>query len=103
MERMDKNKKLYWFAGILLTVLGLAFTEGSLLATTKLFGVIKATLIRVAFTIPLSWLAIYLSAKTNTSARVRNWILKKQAELSGRARAAVAGGEFFMILTTTIF
>ena len=97
------NKKLYWIAGILLTILGLIVTEGSLIATTRIFGVMKATLIRVAFTIPLSWLAIYLCAGTNTSAKVRAWFAKKQASLSGRARLAVAGGEFLVILNTAVF
>ena len=97
------QKRLYWLAGILLAILGVIFTEGSLIATTKLFGIIKATLIRVSFTIPLSWLAIFLCAKTNASARVRNWLLEKQARLSDKARLALKGGEFFVILNATIF
>ena len=100
---MSWNKKIYWIAGILLTILGLIVTEGSLIATTKMFGVMKATLIRVAFTIPLSWLAIFLCAGTNTSAKVRAWFAKKQASLSKRARLAVAGGEFLVIVNTSIF
>ena len=100
---MSWNKKLYWIAGILLTILGLIITEGSLIATTRIFGVMKATLIRVAFTIPLSWLAIFLCVGTNTSAKVRAWFAKKQASLSGRARLAVAGGEFLVIVNTAIF
>ena len=97
------QKRLYWFAGILLAILGVIVAEGSLIATTKLFGILKATLLRVSFTIPLSWLAIFLCAKANVSARVRGWILEKQARLSKRARLAVKGGEFFVILNTTIF
>ena len=98
-----KNKKLYWIIGIIFTILGLAIPEGSLIATTRVFGVMKATLIRVAFTIPLSWLAIYLSAGTNTSAKVRAWFASKQASLSERARLAVKGGEFLVIVNTAIF
>ena len=97
-----KNKKIYWAAGILLAILGLIFTEGSLIATTKMFGIVKATLIRVAFTIPLSWLAIFLCASTNTSASVRDWFIKKQASLSKRAQLAIAGGKFFVILNTAL-
>ena len=86
-----------------MTILGLIITEGSLIATTKIFGVMKATLIRVAFTIPLSWLAIYLCAGTNTSAKVRAWFARKQESLSERARLAVAGGEFLVVVNTAIF
>ena len=98
-----KNKKLYWIIGVLLTIAGLIITEGSLIATTRIFGIMKATLIRVAFTIPLSWLAIFLCAGTNTSAKARAWFAQKQSSLSERARLAVAGGEFLVILNTTIF
>ena len=98
-----KNKKLLWILGIALTILGLIVTEGSLIATTRIFGVMKATLIRVAFTIPLSWLAIFLCAPTNTSAKVRAWFTNKQASLSKRAKLAVAGGEFLVIVNTAIF
>ena len=98
-----KNKKILWVLGIVLTILGLIVTEGSLVATTRIFGVMKATLIRVAFTIPLSWLAIFLCAGTNTSAKVRAWFANKQASLSGRAKLAVAGGEFLVVVNTAIF
>jgi len=100
---MLRNKKLYWAAGILLTILGLIFTEGSLIATTRMFGVMKATLIRVAFTIPLSWLAIFLCEGTNTSASVRAWFAKKRASLSRKAQLAVAGGKFLVIVNTAVF
>ena len=100
---MLRNKKLYWIAGILLTILGLIFTEGSIIVTTKIFGVMKATLIRVAFTIPLSWLAIFLCEGANTSANVRAWFKKKQDSLSGKARLAMAGGKFFVIVSTAVF
>jgi len=97
------SKRLYWAAGILLAILGFIFAEGSLIATTKIFGIVKATFIRVAFTIPLSWLAIFFCSGTNTSANVRNWILKKQASLSKKARLAVTGGKFLVILNTAVF
>jgi len=99
---VNLKKKIYWIAALLLTILGLIFTEGSLIVTTRIFGVMKATLIRVAFTIPLSWLAIYLCLSTKTSANVRNWFAKKQASLSERARLAVKGGEFLAVVTTTL-
>ena len=97
------SKKNYWLGGIFLATLGFIFIEGSLIATTKIFGVIKATLIRVVFTIPLSWLAIYLCASTKISEKARNWFLKKQESLSRRARLAVKGGEFLAIVNTAVF
>ncbi len=97
------NKKTYLASGFLLAVLGLVLMEGSFLATVKLFGIMKATLIRVVFTIPLSWLAIYLFGNTNTSARIRDWFQKKQESLSRRAQLAVEGGKFFIIVNTAIF
>ena len=83
----------YLLAGILLTIVGLIFTEGSLIVTTRIFGVMKATLIRVAFTIPLSWLAIFLCEGTKTSAKVRAWFARKKASLSRKAQLAVTGLE----------
>ena len=97
------NKKLYWIAGILFAALGLIFMDGSLIATTKIFGVMKATIIRVIFTVPLSWLAIFLCAGTNTSAKVRTWFIKRQASLSERARLAITGGKFLVIVNTAVF
>ncbi|MFA5144296.1 MAG: hypothetical protein WC522_09100 [Candidatus Omnitrophota bacterium] len=99
---MVKNKKLYWIWGALAAAVGFVLVEGSLVATTKLFGIIKATLIRVVFTIPLSWLVIFLCSGTNTSDKVRSWFLKKQAALSHRAQVAISGGKFFVIINTAI-
>jgi hypothetical protein len=103
MRQGRKNKKLYWLGGVLLAVAGIILVEGSLIAATKMFGIIKATLIRVTFTIPLSWLVIYLCLGTNTSAKVRHWFSEKQAALSKRAQLALSGGKFFVILNTAIF
>lgn len=97
------RKKLYFIAGIAAAILGLVFVEGSFLVTVKLFGVVKAVFIRVLFTIPLSWLAIFLFANTKTSAKVRNWFIKKQESLSRQAQLAVEGGKFFVIINTAIF
>lgn len=77
--------------------------EGSFLVTTKIFGIVKAALIRVTFTIPLSWLAIFLCARTNVSVRTRGWFEKKQAQLSKRAQMALKGGKFFVVVNTAIF
>jgi hypothetical protein len=98
-----KNKKIYVIAGVILTIIGFIFTEGSIIATVKMFGIMKAILIRVAFTIPLSWLAIFLCAGTNTSANIRGWFEKKQASLSRRAQVAVEGGKFFVTINTAVF
>lgn len=97
------DKTLRWFIGITLAVLGIIFFEGSFLATTRIFGIVKATLIRVVFTIPLSWLVIFLFANTKANARVSGWFEKKQAHLSRRARIAVEGGKFLVIVNTAIF
>ncbi len=106
MNKPNGKKKLkafVWTVGTLLTILGIVIFEGSLIAATKIFGIMKATLIRVVFTIPLSWLAIFLCAGTNASANVRGWFEKKQASLSRKAQLAVAGGKFFIIINTAIF
>ncbi len=100
---MLRNKKIYWIFGILSAILGLIVTEGSMIVTTKMFGVMKATLIRVAFTIPLSWLAIFLCAGTNTSAKVRAWFAGKKASLSRKAQLAMTGGKFLVIVNTAVF
>ena len=97
------KKTLIWLGGMTLAILGIIFLEGSFLATTKIFGIMKSALIRVAFTIPLSWLAIFLCASTNTSAKTREWFAKKQAGLSRRAQIALEGGKFFIVVNTAIF
>ncbi|MDD5422290.1 MAG: hypothetical protein WC592_04975 [Candidatus Omnitrophota bacterium] len=96
-------KDVYWIAGIALTAVGFIFTEGTLIATTKMFGVVRATLLRVVFTIPLSWLVIYLSTNADVSLRFRDWVEKKREGLSSRAQAIVKGGEFIAVLNTTVF
>ncbi len=97
------NKALRWFGGVSLAILGIILLEGSFLATTRMFGIMKSALIRVSFTIPLSWLAIFLCAGTNTSARAREWFAGKQARLSKRAQIALEGGKFFVVVNTAIF
>lgn len=94
---------MYWLAGILITVIGLTFVEGSLILTTKLFGVTKATLIRVSCTIPLSWLVIYLSTKTRRSFRFSNWLAAKEAGLSKTAKTALKGGKIIAVVNTAAF
>ena len=103
MQQGSISKKLYWLGGTLLAVLGIILLEATVIATIKIFGVVKATFIRVAFTIPLSWIAIYLCLGTNTTANIRSWVSRKQAALSKRAQLALSGGKFFVILNTAIF
>jgi len=102
-EGAPVNKALRWVGGVSLAILGVILLEGSFLAATKVFGIVKSALIRVAFTIPLSWLAIYLCAGTNTSAKVRDWFARKQAQLSRRAQIALEGGKFLIVVNTAIF
>lgn len=97
------QKNMYWIIGGSLAILFLIFTEGSLIVATKLFGVMKATLLRVLVTIPFSWAVIYLSTKTNRSYQLSNWLAKREARLSKYARMTVEGGKFLVVLNVAIF
>ena len=97
------RKNLYWIVGVILAILSIAFVEGTLIATTKIFGVTKATLIRVSFTIPLSWLVIFLATKSKKNVHFSNWFASKEAKLSRKAQVAVEGGKFIAIVNTAIF
>lgn len=96
------NKKLYWPGGILLAVAGFLFAEGSLAASAKLLGPVKATLLRILFTIPLSWLVIYLS-KGAGNPHFMKWFSEKEKKLSKTARLALNGGKAFAVLNTAVF
>ena len=96
-------KNLYWLVGVTLTVLFLVFTEGTMIMTTKLFGVVRATFLRMFFTVPLSWLVIYLSTKSRRSFYFSNWLAAKEAKLSGAKRAALKGGKFLAVINTAVF
>ena len=97
------RRNLYWLIGALFAILFVIFMEGSLIATTKLFGVARATLIRVSITIPLSWLVIYLATKSDRSFHFSNWLKEKEARLSKSAKVALQGGKFLAVLNTAIF
>gem|GEM_PF-427572 len=97
------QKSLLWISGIIAAIFAVIITEGSLIVTTKAFGVIKATILRVAFTIPASWIVIYLATKTKKSERFRSWIAGKEAHLSKRAKVAVNGGKAVVLFNTSIF
>lgn len=97
------RKNLYWITGAILTILVFVFVEGTLIATTKIFGVTKATLIRVTFTIPLSWLVIFLSTKSKKNVHFGNWLTSREAKLSRKAQIAVEGGKFIAVVNTAIF
>lgn len=96
-------KNLYWFAGVVLTTAALIFTEGTLIVTARTLGVLKATALRAVFTIPLSFLVIYLATKSNHNHRFQSWLKKKEAELSSRVRAVVDGGKALAVLNTALF
>lgn len=97
------KKSIIWVLGISAAVFAVIFTEGSLIVTTKLFGVIGATFIRVLFTIPLSWLVIYFATKTNKNARFQKWLEEKEKRLSDRARIAVNSGKAVVVFNTALF
>jgi len=103
MANKNRKKILGWLAGIMLTGLAFVFAEGSLMATSKIFGPFKATLIRVTFTIPLSWFAIYLASGFSSSRFLKAWYAKKEEGLSKTAKVAVGSGKAFAVLNTAIF
>jgi len=99
----DMRRSLLWLAGVVVTVSAVLFTEGTIIAATKLFGVTRATLLRVVFTIPLSWLVIYLATRSKKSLGFTKWLDERQRKLSGKAKAAVEGGKFLVVVNTAIF
>ena len=102
-DRGMVKKVLYWLGGILIGALGIVFSEGTMIAATKMFGVTKATLLRVLFTIPASWLVIYLATQAHASTRFTRWLINREAHLSKSAKLAVSGGKWFIIANTAIF
>lgn len=103
LNHMSLRKHLYWLVGILATIGTLVFSEGTLVVTTKYFGVARATLFRVAFTIPLSWIVIYLATHVSVSHRFTEWLSRKEERLSKRARTAVNGGKCVAVLNAAVF
>jgi len=97
-----KNSAL-WFAGIAVTALAFIFAEGWIMLAVKLFGGLWATVIVSAVTTPVAWLVIYMATRSNVNRFLKDWISKKEAELSRKAKAAVKGGEVLVVLNTTIF
>lgn len=97
------RKNILWLLGASAAAAALILTEGSIIVATKIFGVTKATLLRVVFTIPLSWLVIYLATRSKKSFGFSSWLEARQAKLSGKARAAVEGGKFLVVVNTAIF
>lgn len=99
----DMRRSLLWLAGVIVAVSAVLFTEGTIIAATKFFGVVRATLLRVVFTIPLSWLVIYLATRSKKSLKFTKWLDERQRKLSGKAKAAVEGGKFLVVANTAIF
>jgi hypothetical protein len=97
------RKNILWLLGAIAALTALILIEGSMVVTTKLFGVMKATLLRVVITIPLSWLVIYLATRSKKSFRFTNWLAARQAKLSNKARVAIEGGKFVVVVNTAIF
>lgn len=97
------RKNILWIISALAALAVIILTEGSIIAATKLFGITKATLLRVVFTIPLSWLVIYLATRSKKSLKFTRWLEARQSKLSGRAKAAIEGGKFLAVVNTAIF
>ena len=97
------KKNILWLLGAAAALAALILIEGSMVVTTKIFGVTKATLLRVVFTIPLSWLVIYLATRSKKSFRFTNWLAARQAKLSNKAKVAIEGGKFVVVVNTAIF
>lgn len=102
-KKAVRGKWLYWTGGVLTGALAIILSEGVMIATTKAFGVAKATLLRVVFTIPASWMVIYLATRARLNVGFSQWLAKREASLSKRARMAVEGGKWFVIGNTALF
>ncbi|MBL7157081.1 MAG: hypothetical protein ISS92_02835 [Candidatus Omnitrophica bacterium] len=97
-----KNSAL-WFTSIAVTALFYIFAEGWVILAAKLYGALWATVIVSAVTTPVVWLVIYMATRSNANRFLRDWLAKKEAELSKRAKVAVKGGKIFAVLNATIF
>lgn len=86
-------KGLAWLGGIALTVMWFVFAEGWLIMMVKLFGFWGGAAIVTLVTLILSWIVIYLSSGARNIGRFRDWLKEKEAELSGKAKAAMQGGK----------
>ena len=97
------SKNLNWLSGISLTVIWFVFAEGWLILVVKLFGFWGGAAILTLVTIILSWIVIYISSRAGSVGRFRDWLNEKEAELSGRAKAAVQGGKTLVVVNTALF
>ncbi|MDD5135960.1 MAG: hypothetical protein PHN63_01275 [Candidatus Omnitrophica bacterium] len=95
-------KHLGWLGGIGLTVMGYVLAEGWLILVVKLFGFWGGAAIVMLVTLLLSWLVIYFSSGARNIGRFRNWLKEKEAELSGKAKAAVGGGKILAVANTAV-
>lgn len=96
-------KDLSWLGGITLTVIAFIFAEGWLILAVKLFGFAMATVIVTIVTLFLSWLVIYASSGSHNIGRFRDWLLRKEGNLSGQAKVAMKSGKMLAVLNTTVF
>lgn len=97
------KKNLYWFGGITLAVLWYIFAEGWLILMVKLFGFKLSTAIVTLILLILSWFVIYVSSNFRNIGRFREWLKEREAELSGKVKAAMDGGKVLAVVNTAIF
>ncbi|MDD5085562.1 MAG: hypothetical protein PHE61_05940 [Candidatus Omnitrophica bacterium] len=97
------KRGLCWAGGITLTALWYIFAEGWLILVVKFFGFVWGTVIVTAVTLALAWIVLYVSSGSRSIGRFRDWLLEKEKELSGRAKAAVKGGQVLAIANTAVF
>jgi hypothetical protein len=96
-------KYLKWLGGIALAVMGFVFAEGWLILVIKLLGFWGGAAIITLVTIILTWIVIYFASGANSVGRFRDWLKSKEAELSGRAKAAMQGGKALVVVNTALF
>lgn len=97
------RKGMLWLGGIGAAVLFYILAEAWLILVVKVFGFFAGAAIVTLVTLMLSWLVIYVSSGSRDVGRFRNWIKKREAELSGRAKAALEGGMALMVANTAVF
>lgn len=102
-DKGNVKKGMLWLGGIIATVLWYIFAEAWLILVVKIFGFWGGTAIVTLVTLVLSWIVIYFASGARDISRFRDWLKKKETELSEKAKAAVQGGKTFVVANTAIF
>lgn len=91
-----------WMTGVGVIAAGFVFAESWKIVMVKQLGYLPGTAIATAVTTGAAWVVIYLAGISRAGSFVERWVAEKKARLSERARLAVAGGQFLILLNTTI-